>query len=176
MRGTRFHVQQEPLLPSASLAGAAGVGPIHSPVAALFDHHEHLIRQYVLNDRQRIYWVAEDFPAEVRTMMNGGYPAWILEKGHAFGPAAVQLLASVLQPHAYLNARRARGMLDIMATHYGRPYFEAVCQRAKNRSVVLPATLKRMFEAAAQRPSFQQELPLSELGAQMVRDIRYYTN
>ena len=94
-----------------------------APLLQLFDDHEHLIRQYVLNDRQRIYWVAEDFPAEVRTMMNGGYPGWILEKGHALGPAAVQLLASVLQPHAYLNARRARGMLDIMATHLRAPLF-----------------------------------------------------
>jgi hypothetical protein len=120
--------------------------------------------------------MAEDFPAEVRTMMNGGYPGWILEKGRGYGQAAVELLASVLQPHAYLNARRARGMLDIMAKHYGLPYFEEVCQRAKNRSVVLPATLKRMLEAAAQRPAFQQELPLSAVGAQMVRDIRYYIN
>jgi hypothetical protein len=108
--------------------------------------------------------------------MNGGYPAWILEKGRSYGAAAVELLAAVLQPHAYLNARRARGMLDVMATHYGRVYFDEVCQRAKSRSVVLPATLKRMLEAAAQRPTFQQELPLSQLGAQMVRDIRYYTN
>jgi hypothetical protein len=67
-------------------------------------------------------------------------------------------------------------MLDVMATHYGRPYFDEICQRAKSRSVVLPATLKRMLEAAAQRPAFQQELPLSAVGAQMVRDAKYYTN
>ncbi len=146
-----------------------------APMLQLFDN-EQLIRQYVLNDRQRIYWVAEDFPAEVRTMMNGGYPGWILEKGRGYGPAAAELLASVLQPHAYLNARRARGMLDVLATHHGRPYFEEVCLRAKSRSVVLPATLKRMMEAAAQWPAFQLELPISAVGAQMVRDVRYYTN
>ena len=146
-----------------------------APTLQIYDN-ECLIRQYVLNDRQRIYWVAEDFPAEVRTMMNGGYPGWILESARCYGPAAVELLASVLQPHAYLNARRARGMLDVMAKHYGLPYFEEVCQRAKSRSVVLPATLKRMLEAAAQRPAFQLELPISEFGAAMVRDVRYYTN
>ena len=142
-----------------------------APLLQLFDHHEHLIRQYVLNDHQRIYWVAEDFPAEVRTMMNGGYPGWILEKGRAFGSAAVELLASVLQPHAYLNARRARGMLDIMATHYGRPYFEEVCQRAKSRSVVLPATLKRMLEAAARRPVFPTRT--APLGARRADGARH---
>ena len=146
-----------------------------APMLQLYDN-EQLIRQYVLNDRQRIYWVEQDFPAEVRTMMNGGYPGWILESARGYGPAAVELLASVLQPHAYLNARRARGMLDIMATHHGRPYFQEVCQRAKSRSVVLPATLKRMMQAAAQWAAFQHELPISQLGAQMVRDVRYYTN
>ena len=109
-------------------------------------------------------------------MMNGGYPAWIVEKAGAYGPAAVELISSVLQPHAYLNARRARGMLDIMATHHGRPYFQEVCERAKRRSVVLPATLKRMLETAEKRPVFQQQLPISELGAQMVREVGYYTN
>ena len=109
-------------------------------------------------------------------MMNGGYPGWILEKARIYGPCAVELLASVLRPHAYLNARRARGMLDILAIHHGRSYFEEVCQRATSRSVVLPATLKRMLETAAARPALQLELPISEFGARMVRDVRYYTN
>ncbi len=67
-------------------------------------------------------------------------------------------------------------MLDIMAAHHGRPYFEEVCQRARSRSVVLPATLKRMLQSAAARPALQLQLPISEFGAQMVRDARYYTN
>jgi len=146
-----------------------------APLLQVFDE-ELLIRQYVVNDRQRIYWVEQDFPAEVQTMMNGGYPGWILEKARGYGPTAVELIASVLQPHAYLNARRARGMLDIMAAHHGRPYFEEVCQRARSRSVVLPATLKRMLQSAAARPAFQLQLPISEVGAQMVREARYYTN
>jgi len=146
-----------------------------APILQLFDN-ETLIRQYVTNDRQRIYWVAQDFPEEVRTMMNGGYPGWILEKARTYGPCAVELLASVMRPHAYLNARRARGMLDILAIHHGRPYFEEICQRATSRSVVLPATLKRMLETAAARPALTLGLPVSEIGAQMVRDVRYYTN
>jgi hypothetical protein len=81
-----------------------------------------------------------------------------------------------MRPHAYLNARRARGMLDILAIHHGRPYFQEVCQRATSRSVVLPATLKRMLETAAARPTLQLGLPISEFGAQMVRDVKYYTN
>lgn len=109
-------------------------------------------------------------------MMNGGYPGWILGKAHSYGTAAATLIASVLEGHAYLNARRARGMLTLMEEHHSRPYFDEVCQRARNNSVRLPATLKRMLETAKSRPLLQQELPISEVGAQMVRDIRYYLN
>ena len=48
---------------------------------------------------------------------------------------AVTLIHAVLQPHAYLNARRARGMLDAMKAHHGRPYFPEVCVRAEPRLI-----------------------------------------
>jgi hypothetical protein len=146
-----------------------------APLLQLY-YDERLIRQYVLSGSQRIYWVPEDFPAEVREMMHGGYPAWMLKKAREYGQSAVELLVSILQPHAYLNARRARGMLDLMAAHYGRPYFEEACLRARRRCVVLPATFRRMLEAAEQRPVFERALPISTLGTKMVRDVRYYTN
>jgi transposase len=146
-----------------------------SPLMQVYDG-ELLIRQYVVNQQQRVYWTTEDFPAEVRTMMDGGYPAWLLRQAQPYGQAAVALLASVLQPHAYLNARRARGMLSVMEAHRGQPYFEEVCRRATRRSVTLPQTLKRMFEAERSRPAFQQGLPVSAQGSRMVRDIDYYLN
>ena len=147
-----------------------------APLLRLFDDQERLIRQYAVEPGKRMYWVDEDFPAEVRHMIDGGYPAWILEQGRRYGPAAVALLAAVLQPHAYLNARRARSMLTVMAEHAGRRYFDEVCRRAKRRSVVLPQTLRRMLEAAANEPIFRTDLELSELGARMVRDVSYYLN
>jgi len=107
-------------------------------------------------------------------MMNGGYPAWLLQKARQYGEEAVGLIHAVLQPHAYLNARRARGMLDLMAAHHDRSYFPEVIQRARRRSVILPATLRRMLEAAEKLPLWQSELPRSAAGTAMVRDITYY--
>lgn len=147
-----------------------------APMLRLFDDQERLIRQYVVEPGKRLYWVDEDFPVEVRQMIDGGYPAWILEQGRPYGQAAVELLASVLQPHAYLNARRARAMLAVMDEHAGRRYFDEVCRRAKRRSVVLPQTLRRMLEAAANEPMFRTDLKLSKLGEGMVRDVSYYLN
>jgi hypothetical protein len=143
------------------------------PLAQLFDA-ERLIRQYVVRPGVNRYWQPEDFPLEVREMMNGGYPAWLMQKAREYGEDAVALIHAVLQPHAYLNARRARGMLDIMAAHYGRPYFQEVCLRARSRGVRLPATLRRILEAAGKLSLRQSELPRSVTGSAMVRDIQYY--
>lgn len=144
-----------------------------APLLGLYDE-EKLIRQYVVRPEVKRYWQPEDFPAEVREMMNGGYPAWLIEKSRAYGAAATALIGSVLRPHAYLNARRARGMLDILEAHHGRAYFQEVCLRATRRSVSLPATLRRMMEASEKLPLWQSELPMSATGTEMVRDIHYY--
>jgi hypothetical protein len=143
------------------------------PLVQLYDE-ELLIREYLLRPGVNRYWHPEDFPLEVREMMNGGYPAWLMQKAAEYGEAAAALVQSVLRPHAYLNARRARGMLDVMTAHHSRAYFEDVCLRARRRSVSLPATFRRMLEAAEKHPLWQGELPLSATGAQMIRDIRYY--
>jgi len=135
---------------------------------------ERLLRQYVVRPGVNIYWQPEDFPLEVREMMNGGYPAWLMQKATEYGADAVGLIHGVLRPHAYLNARRARGMLDVMAAHHAQPYFQEVCSRARRRSVTLPATLRRMMEAAQKLPLWQSELPRSVAGTAMVRDIQYY--
>ncbi len=143
------------------------------PLVQLFDA-EKLIRQYVVRPGVNRYWQPEDFPLEVREMMNGGYPAWLMQKAQEYGADAVALIHAVLQPHAYLNARRARGMLDVMKAHHGRPYFQEVCLRARSRGVRLPSTLRRMLEVAEKLPMWQGELPRSETGSAMVRDIQYY--
>jgi len=146
-----------------------------APVLRLYSH-ETLVRQYVVRTGQRRYWNPQDFPPEVQHMMNGGYPAWLVEQATAFGQAARELISAVLSPHAYLNARRARAMLSIMEAHRGKPYFDEVCERARRRSVELPSTLKRMLETAAASEQFSRRLSISERGTQMIRDITYYLN
>lgn len=146
-----------------------------APFLSLYSD-EMLIRRYVVKTDQRRYWVAEDFPGGLAEMMNGGYPAWILEQSRRYGEQARALIASVLQPQAYLNARRARGMLPLMEQYHSRPYFDEVCRRAQHHGVRVPATLRRMLESAENRGLFTGSLSISQLGSEMVRDIGYYLN
>ena len=54
--------------------------------------------------------------------------------------------------HFLSGVYSGRAMLAVMDEHAGRRYFDEVCRRAKQRSVVLPQTLRRMLEAAAREP------------------------
>ena len=123
-----------------------------APALRLFDDRERLIRQYQVEPGKRVYWVEKDFPAQGRHVTDRGHPAWIIRQGRRYGQAAVDLLAAVLQPHAYLNARQARAMLSVMREHAGRRYFDEVCRLATQRSVLLAKTLRRMLEEAAGEP------------------------
>lgn len=146
------------------------------PFLDLFSDEEQRIRRYVVKEGQTRYWQPDDFPAGVREMIDGGYPAWILGEAKRFGEQALGLITAVLQPHAYLNARRARGMVPLFEQFHGKPYFEQVCRRACSHGVRTPATLKRMFETEEEKQFFIRPPVISKLGIEMIRDIDYYIN
>lgn len=139
-------------------------------------YDEQRIRRYVLVNGEKRYWHTDDFPEGIREMMTGGYPAWIIGESKRFGAEASGLITAVLQPHAFLNARRARGMIPLLEQYHGKPYFDEVCGRARIHCVRIPATLKRMFEIEEEKQRFTKPVAISKLGTQMIRDIGYYIN
>lgn len=145
------------------------------PFLDLFSNEER-IRRYVVKEGQKRYWDPTDFPTGVREMLNGGYPAWIIGEAQRFGDEAVALITSVLQPRAYLNARRASAMIELFDRYHNKPYFDEVCRRARHHGVRIPQTLKRMFELQEEKPLFARPISISERGNEMIRDVRYYLN
>ena len=109
-------------------------------------------------------------------MMNGGSPRFLLRKAQDFGEASCKLIESILEPHAYLNCRRAQGILSIMKEYRGKPFYEQVCRRALQRGVKLPRTFKAMLKAEEKQLVLDMGISISELGRQMVRDANYYIN
>ncbi len=134
-----------------------------------------LIREYVVTGKA-INYVPEDFPEGKREMMNGGFPRYLLRKAQVFGEASCKLIESILEPHAYLNCRRAQGILAIMKEYRGKPFYEQVCRRALQRGVKLPRTFKAMLKAEESQLVLDMGINISELGRQMVRDATYYIN
>jgi transposase len=139
--------------------------------AILQIYHEHiLIREYVFKE-QVINYVPEDFPETVREMMNGGYPKYLLDRARKFGDIPCRFVESVLQPHAYLNSRRARGMLSVMEAYNHKSFFVDVCRKAMTRRVKLPKTFKQMLNHEDEQLTLDMSIEMSDEGFAMVRDI-----
>jgi transposase len=138
-------------------------------ILKVFCNHE-LIREYVITSKVR-HWVPEDFPETIREMMDGGYPRYLLDQSRPFGDDAYRLIQAVLSPHAYLNSRRAQGMLRAMGNHAGRLYFNEVCIQALSKGVKLPKTLTHMFESASEQLTFDYTIEMSDEGRAMVRPV-----
>ena len=132
-----------------------------------------LIREYVVSSKS-VNYMPQDYPEGLREMMNGGYPHYLLEKAKSFGTDGYGLIESVLKPHAYLNARRAQGMLQVMEQYRREPFFSKICRTALRRGVKLPSTFRGMLKDERDQLSLELPLPISETGKQMVREISYY--
>ena len=161
-------LRHDALLGTAGVARTHGVGVLCAPLLRLFDDQERLIRQYVVEPGKRLYWVDEDFPAEVRQMIDRGYPAWILEQGRHYdqirsGGRGVAGLGAAAARVSERPAGARNGWRSWTSIPAGGTSME-VCRRAKRRSVVLPQTLRRMLEGAANEPMFRTDLKRSKLG------------
>ncbi len=132
-----------------------------------------LIREYVVGTK-RVNYLPGDFPEVHQALMQGSYPQYLLRQAVAFGPEAQALIERVLEPHAYLAARRAKGMLEVMGDYHPQPFFPAICRQALHRGVKLPARFRAMLADEQHQLSMDFHLPVSEAGKRMVREIDYY--
>lgn len=135
-----------------------------------------LIKQFVVPEKHYTY-DPNDFPEVKREMMEGNYPKYLLKQAKDYGESAYQLIEQILTPHAYLNARRAQGIIEIMKSYQFEDYFNYVCERAKGYSVTNPKIFKKMLEQESQQQQLEfKEKEISELGKSMTRPSGYYLN
>ena len=134
-----------------------------------------LIRSYLIPVYSATY-KEEDFPEVKNQMLNGGYPKYLLAKSREFGQDAFLLVEYILKPHAYLNARRAQGVIEVFKQYSRYPFFSKVCQMGLSKGVKLPRTLKVLFEEEKKQLNPDLAQDRSRMGKEMIRDIDYYLN
>lgn len=144
-------------------------------ILRLFTQHHVLVREYTITGK-RFSWLSGDFPEDREALMRGDYPQWILKQARAFGPSTEKLIESVLESHAYLHARRARGILSLLEKYRDHPFREEICQRARLRRVTTPKQIKLMLEGELRQLRFDFIVPISPAGQAMIRDVKEFFN
>lgn len=159
-------------LPSKYVGLKVQVKRVKSLVTIYHDHKK--IRQYTV-PRDGIALTPGDLPEHSETILNEGYPGFILSKARELGEPVVQVIEQMLSSsHAYLNLRNAQAMIKELEKHKDRPYFEILCRRALDARCQRVKHLKGILAMLeSQMRETVSDIPMSELGQRMVRDTRY---
>lgn len=144
-------------------------------ILRVFDTDYTLVREYCITGK-RFSWLPGDFPADKEAMMQGEYPRWLMEKARSFGPTTAKLIRSVLESHAYIHARRARGILSVLEKYRSHPFLQEICGKALRKRIHSPKVLMQMLEEENKQSYFDFIIPQSETGNAMIRDVKEYFN
>jgi transposase len=139
----------------------------------IYDQDYLFIRQYYISN-VKVQISDGDFPESFEAMMQGEYPHYLIRQAADFGPGSKALIESVLRPHAFLNARRALGLLSIIKKYSEIPLLQDVCQKAAERRVTSSKQLTIMLEDEKNQQLLDFTVPRSSTGEAMVRDIKEY--
>lgn len=134
-------------------------------------HEAALLKTYRIPQGHRAY-DKNDFPEVVREMLDGGYPKYLLQQARQISEDTLHLIEGILSPHAYLNARRAQGVLELIGQHRHDPNFDLIIAKACHMRLRHGSELRRLFETFGSESL--QEVPCSDTGRSMMRDISYY--
>jgi predicted lipid carrier protein YhbT len=84
------------------------------------------------------------------------------------------LIQSLLQQHAFLNMRRAQGLVAL-AEKYPRPLVEQAAELTLNQQLsTYPKLFKRLIETLQNHQQHQSPIQLSQQSLEFVRDMDYF--
>lgn len=115
----------------------------------------------------------KDFPQNVQAALDKGLPLCLQNKAAAIGDNFGQLIRTVLKPHAFLNLRKAQGLVSL-TDKYDPKLIEQTATIFLNQHLTINYRLfKKMIEkikSQKQRTTIQ----LSQQSLQFVREMDYF--
>ena len=117
-----------------------------------------------------------DFPENLAAATNKGLPRYLQDQAANIGPQFQSLVRSVLTPHAFINLRRAQGIVSV-AKSYPPELVEQVAATLATQPVPFtPKYFKASIQKLQELQYQSQEIPLSEETKNFVRDPEYFNH
>jgi len=138
-------------------------------------YNEQLIKQHLVARGYRQTDLT-DFPYNVRHAIDSGIPLYICNKAAETGPNLEKLVRRILNPHAFINLRKAQGIVAL-AKNYPADVIEQAAEAALARfGSMSPKLFKSMVEKLLQQTEYDNQLSLSDETNSFVRDMEYFTH
>ena len=130
------------------------------------------LKQYPRNHQTRLF-DRNDFPENVRVMLDDRSVQDLLVRAEAVGPRFKQLVLAILTPHAKLNYRRALALLNF-ARQYPVELLEAAAEVAIPYQLHTPEPFQRVLEKLKAAESRHVEIPISQETQELLREADYF--
>ena len=139
-------------------------------------YNEALIKEHIVLTKGYRKTDLLDFPENLAAAANKGLPRYLQDQAAKIGPQFHSLVQSVLTPNAFMNLRRAQGIVSV-AKSYPPDLVEQVAatlvtQPFQFNHKYFKASIQKLVELEYQ----SQEIPLSDETKTFVRDPEYFNH
>ena len=140
-------------------------------------YNEELIKQHLIpkNNRQTDY---DDFPENIQKALDGNLPAYLLREAERIsGNNLRDLIEKILTPHAFINMRRAQGIISVAKNYSSKVVEEAALICINELTSYHPKDFKNVIlKLLSQEDETSLQLVISDNTLQFVRPINYFIN
>lgn len=142
-------------------------------IVRIYYQHE-LIKQHLVATGFR-QTDLNDFPQNVQAALDQGMPLFLQNKAADVGDHFAKLIRSVLEPHAFLNLRKAQGLVSL-TDKYDPKLIEQTATIFLNQQLTVNYKLfKKMIETLKSNKQ-QSQIQLSQQSLQFVRQMDYFVH
>jgi hypothetical protein len=141
-------------------------------IVQIYDQHQ-LIKQHTVPKGFRQTDV-NDFPPNFQAVLDKGLPRLLQQQASDIGPQFGTLIRTLLKQHAFLNMRRAQGLVAL-AEKYPRSLVEQAAELALNQQLSThPKLFKQLIETLQNHHQQPSPIHLSQQSLEFVRDMDYF--
>ncbi|OVE79415.1 hypothetical protein BVY01_02645 [bacterium I07] len=138
----------------------------------VFDSDYQIIKQHVITPHYRhTDW--SDFPENIQAALDQDLPDYLQKTAAEVGPRFRQLIRKTLEPHAFMNLRKAQGLVRLMEK-YKYPLLETAAARTLDDQLShVPKNFVRLLETLTEQQQ-EQNIPVSLFTQEFIRPMDYF--
>ena len=140
-------------------------------------YNEEMIKEHLIprNNRQTDY---DDFPENVGKVLDGKMSGYLLSEAERISGKNLQaLIEKLLAPHAFVNMRRAQGIISVAKNHSSQVVEAAAETALRELTSYHPKEFKNIIiKILSEEAEKAPQLAVSDMTLQFVRPMDYFTN
>ena len=135
-------------------------------------YNEQLIKQHTIPNGYR-QTDLNDFPENMKVAMDNGLPLLLRKRSSRICDELGILIDKILSPHAFINMRKAQGILSVAEKHPVEAVIRASLDAIYNYRTVTPKLFLSLIE---KEPVMEQQISISEETSSFIRKVEYFIN